>query len=68
MKYFACLLLLITVDLSAADKCEKYSKQIEKIKAKMRLGYSVKQGEKLKIKLSKLQDARVKCERGTADQ
>jgi hypothetical protein len=64
MKRFTLLLLIIPMTLNAADPCEKYTKKIDKIKEKMRLGYTVKQGEKLKTKLTKLQNARVKCERG----
>lgn len=47
----------------AHHQCERYSKKIEKIKAKMRQGYTIEQGEKLKTSLTKWQNKRVKCEK-----
>jgi hypothetical protein len=64
MKILTALLLLVPLSINAADKCEDYSKKIDRLKDKMRQGYTVKQGEKLKKRLTKLQDERFDCERG----
>lgn len=42
--------------------CEVYDKKVKKIKAKMRQGYTIKQGEKLKKSLTKWQNKRRECE------
>lgn len=62
MKILA-LLLLLPLTLNAAQSCDKYTRKIDNIKAKMRQGYSVNQGEYLKKRLTQLQDDRIKCER-----
>ncbi len=46
-----------------ADHCKNYDKKIDKIRAKMRQGYTVDQGERLKKALTKWQDKRAACEK-----
>lgn len=43
--------------------CADVAENIEKIHQKMRLGYTAKQGERLKTRLRQLKKQRVKCER-----
>lgn len=60
------ILTLLLPNLSFAHhSCESYTQKIEKIKAKMRHGYTIEQGEKLKKKLTKWQNKRVECEKSS---
>lgn len=57
------LLLLLPLTANAAHICDKYTRKIDNIKAQMRQGYSITQGEYLKKRLTQQQDDRIKCER-----
>jgi hypothetical protein len=57
------LLLLLPLTVNAAYSCDRDTRKIDNIKAKMRQGYSVTQGEYLKKRLTQLQDDRITCER-----
>ena len=58
--------MILPPQLSAAitySSCAKVAAKIEKVQRKMRLGYTAKQGEKLKSRLRKLKKQRIECER-----
>jgi len=51
-----------TVNASVTTKqCQKVQPKIDKIQRKMRQGYKVKEGERLKKKLRKLEQLRYQC-------
>jgi hypothetical protein len=69
MKYLLVLSLLLhspvharTASSAERESCQaKIQKQLDTIDARMRAGYSAKEGEALKTRRRKLEDARERC-------
>ena len=60
---FCSLFISLSIEAKTYAGCTKLANKIELIQQKMRGGYSIAEGERLKTRLRYLKEQRIKCER-----